>query len=204
MSNPPPPSLFPFTDRVRALSNASSFAEFIQPLKNKPGVTDAYLDSLCERFLASRKGDVETAAQRFVAFTSAVIDHDLSFALDTDIIAGLSLSFILLLAPSGRVNTDPNGRPVVHILPRNIDYSRVSVHQMKKTWFFVIMQIAFGCPAAQQLGVVVINNLKDVSRSAFNMEFQGVLGLVVLGCVKVFWCSSVRVLGAFAISCFVI
>ena len=45
---------------------------------------------------------------------------------------------------------------------------------MKKTWFFVNMQIAFGCPAAQQIGVVVINNMKDVSRSAFNMEFQGV------------------------------
>jgi hypothetical protein len=173
MSAAPASVLSPFTHRVCALSNASSFASFIQPLSSKPGVTDKYIDTLCECFLSSRKGDIETSAQRFVAFTRAATDHNLSFALDSDIIAGLSLNFILFFAPSGRVNMDVQGRPVIHILPRNIDYSRASVHQMKKTWFFVIMQIALSCPAAQQLGVVVVNNMRDVSRGAFNMEFQG-------------------------------
>jgi hypothetical protein len=166
-------NLFPFTDCVRALSKAPSFAAFIEPLKSKPGVTDSYIDTLCQCFLSSRKGDVESAAQRFVAFTLVVTEHNLSFALDADIVAGLSLNFLLLLAPSGNVNMDPNGRPVVHMLPRNVDYSRASVHQMKKTWFFVMMQIAFSCPAARELGVVVVNNMKGASRAAFNMEFQG-------------------------------
>lgn len=166
-------NLSPFTDRVCAIANAASFSSCIQHLKSKPGITESYIDSLCHLFISSRRGDVETAAQRFVAFTNAVADHNLSFALDADILAGLSLQFVLLLAPSGLVNTDSNGRPVVHILSRNINYSTVSVQQMKKTWFFVIMQIAFSCPAAQQRGIVVINNLKNVSRSAFNIEFQG-------------------------------
>jgi hypothetical protein len=162
-----------FTDRVCALSNAVSFASFIGPLSSKRGVSGKYIDTLCESFLSSRKGDIETAAQRFVAFTSVVADHNLSFALDSDIIAGLSINFILFLTPSGQLNVDPSGRPVIHMLPRNIDYSRASVHQMKKTWFFVMMLIACSCPAAQQLGVVVVNNMRDVSRGAFNMEFQG-------------------------------
>ena len=166
-------SLFAFTDRVRALSNAPSFAAFVGPIKSQPGVTDDCMDTICHCFLSSRKGDVESAAQRFVAFTRAVADHNLSLALDADIVAGLSLSFVLFYAPSGNINTDPSGRPIIHMLPRNIDYSKVSVHQMKKTWFFVIMQLAFRCPAAREHGVVVINNLKDVSRSAFNMDFQG-------------------------------
>ena len=166
-------NLFPFTDCVRALSKAPSFAAFIEPLKSKPGVTDSYIETLCQCFLSSRKGDVESAAQRFVAFTHVVTEHNLSFALDPDIVAGLSLNFLLLLAPSGNVNMDPNGRPAIHMLPRNIDYSKASVHQMKKTWFFVMMQVAFSCPAARELGVVVVNNMKGASRSAFNMEFQG-------------------------------
>jgi hypothetical protein len=173
MTSPPPTNLFTFTDRVRSISGSPTFSAFVQPLTSKPGVTDAYIDALCIRFLASRKGDVETAAPRFVAFTRAVIDHDLSFALDADIITGLSQSFMLFLTPSGDVNTDSAGRPVIHFLPRNVDYSKASVRQMKKTWFFVLMNIAFSCPAAQQLGIVVVNNLKDSTRAAFNMEFQG-------------------------------
>ena len=170
--------LLPFTDRVCALSNASSFAAFVEPLSSKPGATGTFIDTLCHCFLSSRKGDVETAAQRFVAFAHLVTDHNLSFALDPDITAGLSLNFVLFLAASGRVNTDQLGRPVVHMLPRHVDYSKVSVPQMKKTWFFVLMQIAFSCPAAQQLGVVVINNLKGVSRAAFSLEFQGSIAVV--------------------------
>ncbi len=190
MSAPPSTNLFPFTDRVRSLSNAPTFASFVQPLASKPGVSDAYIESLCHCFLASRKGDVETAAQRFVAFTRAVIDHDLSFALDPDVIAGLSLSFILLLTPSGRINADASGRPIIHFLPRNVDYSKASVHQMKKTWFFVLMHVALSCPAAQQLGVVVVNNLKDATRAAFNMEFQGELARHVQNAAAKTFCTD--------------
>jgi hypothetical protein len=173
MTAAPPSNLFAFTDRVRALANAPSFASFVEPIKSQRGVTDSCIDTICDCFLSSRKGDVDSAAQRFVAFTRVVAGHNLSLALDSDIAAGLALSFILFYAPSGKMNTDPSGRPVIHMLPRNIDFSKVSVHQMKKTWFFVIMQIAFSCPAARLHGVVVINNAKDASRSAFNMDFQG-------------------------------
>ena len=53
--------LLPFTDRVCALSNASSFAAFVEPLSSKPGATGTFIDTLCHCFLSSRKGDVETA-----------------------------------------------------------------------------------------------------------------------------------------------
>ena len=39
----------------------------------------------------------------------------------------------------------------------NVDYRRGSVQQIKKTVFFVMMQIALSCPAARELGVVFMN-----------------------------------------------
>eukprot|EP00672_Neobodo_designis_P020656 CAMPEP_0174853196 /NCGR_PEP_ID=MMETSP1114-20130205/27445_1 /TAXON_ID=312471 /ORGANISM="Neobodo designis, Strain CCAP 1951/1" /LENGTH=322 /DNA_ID=CAMNT_0016087817 /DNA_START=43 /DNA_END=1011 /DNA_ORIENTATION=+ len=134
------------------------------------------LDALLLKFLILRRLDSESAATRFLAFRTLVIEHDLVWSFShTDVQAGLqsnAFHFVPVIEPQEH-------RPVVALFPRRIDYKTLEIQQVKRAWFFGMMTAVTWTPTAQTAGMVLLNSLKDVSMAQMNSEFRNFLSQAI-------------------------
>jgi hypothetical protein len=130
--------------------------------------TLAFAQQLVVKFLLCRDLDAKDAADRFLLFRSMVIENGLVFtADDVDVQLGLTL---------GVFHFDPvydaEGRPVVGVVVRKMDWEKMTLEQMKKCWFYCIMSVLHSTPVAQTHGMVLTNTMKDFGYSNMKPAFS--------------------------------
>ena len=138
-----------------------------------------FAESLLIKFVVMRKGDAASAADRFLHCRKMVIENELTFVVDDDVRAAASVGFMHVFPPSEATKN----HPLIVVLPRRLDWSKITVKQAKKLWFCVVMLVANMSIEAQRSGVAVTNSMKDVGFANICMEFQKFLLTAVHKCV---------------------
>lgn len=136
--------------------------------------------ALIFKFLLARSFRVESAADRFLNMRTLCIENNLVWNMDDpDVQKGLSLGMFHFVP---KIEAEEN-RPCVALLMRKLDWEKVTVPMMKKTWFFCVMTVCTWTPVSQTSGVIIFNNMKDVGLAQVKIEFQRWVAGAVQGCV---------------------
>jgi hypothetical protein len=119
---------------------------------------DDPIDQLLFKFLLYRRFDVESAAERFLAFRGFVVRAGLSVTInidDPDVRAGIRLA---ALHHRPEVEDDV-GRVVFANIPRHFDWEAVAPPAMLKAWFYMTLMILSWSPTVQTHGAVLCASL---------------------------------------------
>ncbi len=141
--------------------------------------TFTFADSLMIKFIAARSGQVASAAERFLHYRKLVIEHRLTFVVDDDVRAAAALGFMHTFPPSPATKN----HPLVVVLPRQMNWKKVSVLQAKKLWFVMAIKASSMSVDAQRKGIAVTNSMEGTGFGNFCMEFQVFLLSAVHQCM---------------------
>ncbi len=126
--------------------HCEDFEGAFSPLLSVSGICQAVLDEILVAFLVSRKLDFESAAKRYFKFVNLVVSNSLVMEVDDDVLAGLSVGVFHFYPPT---IDSASGGPVITVIPRNMNWSKVTTQQIKKAWFYAAMTTILHVKAAQ-------------------------------------------------------
>lgn len=178
----------PSSDGRATVSKADLSAPFIRT----PAEEDALVSSLRDAALAAgngpvahadpfwllacvraRKGDVERAlalADNYFKWRASINSDEMNVAKSEKMNAQLDRCIIFV---SG--NTDRDGRPILNLRLRNQDPRMFAAVDTTRMLSFVLEWTLRTFPAAQTHGVVIVNDLTDVSFKNLDIRIPGVL-----------------------------
>ena len=144
----------------------------------------SFVDRLLMMFLLSRGFHRDTALKRFTGFRKMCIENEFVWSLaHPDVQAGLSLALLVIAHPTPK--TDADGCPVFSMIPRRLDWSKVTDSQMRRAWFIAALYICHVTPMAQLRGITMIGSLIGIGMTNLSMSFQRFSVTALQGCMPV-------------------
>lgn len=138
-------------------------------------------DAIFVKFLITRRFKIEEVAERFLNLRQLIIEHELSFTMDDDVRIAVSLGVFHFLPIKIDKGT---GCPVFTVTPRNLNWEKGTVRQMKKGWFFAAWTLISSTAAAQAMGIVLQNSMKDFAPSSqAKVEFAKFFASAIQKCL---------------------
>lgn len=138
-----------------------------------------FVDGVIIRFLVARDFRVASVVQRFLNFRELVITHDLSFSLSDEIIKASETGLMHFIEP----NSSTKNHAVLVIFPRNLDWNKVTVPQMKRLWLYTVLSVASVSIAACETGTIMENSLQGIGMKNICIEFQKFVATGIQQCV---------------------